>query len=33
MRPKAMHRSPDIYLTVEETTGKPQLGDCLMKAM
>ena len=29
----AVHRSPGIYLTAEENPGKPQLGDCLMKAV
>ena len=28
-----VHISPDNYLTAEENTGKPQPGDCLMKAM
>ena len=28
----AVHR-PDIYLTAEENPRKPQLGDCLMKAL
>ena len=31
MIPGAVHRSPDICLTAEETPGKRQLGDCLMK--
>ena len=29
MIPGAVHRSPDIFLTAEETPGKPQLGDRL----
>ena len=28
-----MHRSPGILFTAEETPGKPQLGDRLMKAV
>ena len=31
--PGAVHRSPGIYLTTEENSGKPQLGDSLRKAM
>ena len=31
MIPGAVHRSPGIGLKVEETPGKPQLGDRLMK--
>ena len=27
MIPRAVHRSPGIYLTVKENPGKPQLGD------
>ena len=29
----AVHRYPGIYLTAEENSGKPQLGDHLMKAL
>ena len=29
----AVHRSPGIYLTAEENTRKPQLGDRLMKGL
>ena len=29
--PEAVSRSPDIYLTAEKNSGKPQLGDRLMK--
>ena len=29
----AVHRSPGIYLTAEETPGKLRLGDSLMKAV
>ena len=32
MKPGAVHRS-GIYLTADENTGKPQLGDRLMKAV
>ena len=31
MTPEAVHRSPGIYLTGEETPGKPQLVDRLVK--
>ena len=31
MIPGAVHRAPGIYLTAEEKTGKPQLGDRVMK--
>ena len=30
---EAVHRSPDIYLTAEESPRKPQLGDRLMKGL
>ena len=30
---EAVHRSPGIYLTVEENSGKRQLGDRLKKAV
>ena len=30
---KAVHRSPGICLTAEESPRKPQLGDCLMKGL
>ena len=33
MIPKSVHRSPDIYLMVEENPGKSQLGDRPMKAV
>ena len=33
MIPGTIHRSPGIYLSVEENCGKPQLGDRLMKAV
>jgi hypothetical protein len=32
MIPGTVHRSPSIYLTSEDSPGKPQLGDRLMKA-
>ena len=31
MKPGAVYRSPDIYITPEEYTGNLQLGDRLMK--
>ena len=31
--PGAAHRSPGICLTAEESSGKPQLGDRLMKGL
>jgi hypothetical protein len=31
--PRAVFRSPGIFLTAEENTGKPQLGDRLMKGV
>jgi hypothetical protein len=31
MTPEALHRSTGIYLTAEESPGKPQLGDHLKK--
>ena len=31
MKPGAEHISPGIYLTAEETIGKPQLRDSLIK--
>ena len=31
MTPGAMHRSPGAYLTAEENSGKPQLGDPVIK--
>ena len=33
MNPRAVYRSPRIYLTAKENTGKPQLGDFLTKAV
>ena len=33
MLPRAVHRSPGIYLTAKEIPGKPQLRDRLMKNM
>ena len=33
VKPGNVHRSPRIYLLVEENPGKPQLGDGLMKAV
>ena len=33
MIPGAVHRSPDICLTVEEHLGNPQLGDSLKEAV
>ena len=33
MIPGVVHRSPGICLTAEETPGKPQLGDHLMKRL
>ena len=33
MIPRAVHRCPGICLTVEENSGKPQLGDRLMKGL
>ena len=33
VKPGAMHRSHDIYLTAEENPGKPQLGESLTKAV
>ena len=33
MEPGAVHISLGIYLTAEKNTGKPQLGDHLMKAV
>ena len=31
--PEAVHRSPDICLTAEENSGKPQVGDRLVKGL
>ena len=33
MIPGAVHRSSRIYLTAEENSGNPQLGDRLMKTV
>ena len=33
MIPGTVHRSPGICLTTEENSGKPQLGDSLMKGL
>ena len=31
--PEVVHRSPGIYLMADENPEKPQLGDCLTKAV
>jgi hypothetical protein len=33
VKPRAVNRSPGIYLKAEETPGKHQLGDILIKAV
>ena len=33
VKPGTVHKPPGIYINAEETSGKPQLGDRLMKAM
>ena len=33
VKPGTVHSYPDIYLKAEENTGKPQLGDRLIKTV
>ena len=33
VKPGTVHRSPDIYLQAEGTSGKPKIGDRLTKAV